>query len=262
MTQNRNELAALGRYLVRLSGTSLLLAVPVYLAALLARAPLGAAIASVGVMVTMTGIILGAGVALRAVALRVDRTVDGFVRVSSTATPTRTAPASSSRSSRCAACVRVVETGQDAPTSSHGDAFPCWSDRARTGIRAALVDRFDGTRRFSSVSVEFVAGGRQTVKHLISTGWRHIAFVGGTVDMCQVSCRVARARAAVGNAMDAVDLEVLTTPRWPWREIAAGCRVLARPRREWPDALFDANGLVTLGLLQSLILVDGRMLVP
>lgn len=38
-------------------------------------------------------------------------------------------------------------------------------------------------------------------------------------------------------------------------------RILARPRREWPDALFAANGLVALGLLQSLV-VDGRMLVP
>ena len=42
---------------------------------------------------------------------------------------------------------------------------------------------------------------------------------------------------------------------------AAGARILARPRRDWPDALFAANDLLALGLLQSLI-VDGRMLVP
>lgn len=37
--------------------------------------------------------------------------------------------------------------------------------------------------------------------------------------------------------------------------------VLARPRREWPDALCAANDLVALGLLQSLV-AGGRMLVP
>ncbi len=42
---------------------------------------------------------------------------------------------------------------------------------------------------------------------------------------------------------------------------AAGARILQRPRRDWPDALFAANDLLALGLLQGLI-VDGRMLVP
>jgi len=42
---------------------------------------------------------------------------------------------------------------------------------------------------------------------------------------------------------------------------AAGARILARPRRDWPDAVFAANDLLALGLLQALI-VDGRMLVP
>ena len=37
--------------------------------------------------------------------------------------------------------------------------------------------------------------------------------------------------------------------------------VLARPRREWPDAMFAANDLTALGLLQSLV-VGERMLVP
>ena len=42
---------------------------------------------------------------------------------------------------------------------------------------------------------------------------------------------------------------------------AAGTRILARPRREWPDALFASNDLLALGLLQSLV-SGGRMLVP
>ena len=43
--------------------------------------------------------------------------------------------------------------------------------------------------------------------------------------------------------------------------VEAGRRVLARPRREWPDAMFAANDLTALGLLQSLV-VGERMLVP
>ena len=42
---------------------------------------------------------------------------------------------------------------------------------------------------------------------------------------------------------------------------SAGARILERPRRERPDAVFAANDLLALGLLQSLI-VAGRMLVP
>ncbi|MDQ0647298.1 xanthosine utilization system XapX-like protein [Microbacterium natoriense] len=81
MTKKRNELAELGSYLMRISGTSLLLTVPVYLATLLVRAPLPEAIASVGVMGTMTGIILVAGVALFVVAQRTNGTAECEKRV-------------------------------------------------------------------------------------------------------------------------------------------------------------------------------------
>ena len=43
--------------------------------------------------------------------------------------------------------------------------------------------------------------------------------------------------------------------------MSASRRIIARPRADWPDAIFAANDLLALGLLQALI-VDGRMLVP
>ena len=62
--------------------------------------------------------------------------------------------------------------------------------RAR-GIAAVLVDRFSGDGRFSSVSVDSVGGGRMAVEHLIETGRRRIAFVGGPFDIRQVNDRLA-----------------------------------------------------------------------
>ena len=100
------------------------------------------------------------------------------------------------------------------------------------------------------------------IEHLIETGRRRIAFVGGPMDMRQVTDRIAGARVAIDNALERVELEVLSTAAMTVEEgVAAGRRVLARPRREWPDAMFAANDLIALGLLQSLV-VDGRMLVP
>ncbi len=133
--------------------------------------------------------------------------------------------------------------------------------RAR-GIAAVLVDRFSGDGRFSSVSVDSVMGGRMAVEHLIETGRRRIAFVGGPFDIRQVNDRLAGARVAAENASPPREIEVIATQAMTVEDgAAAGTRILARPRRDWPDALFAANDLLALGLLQSLI-VDGRMLVP
>jgi LacI family transcriptional regulator len=130
------------------------------------------------------------------------------------------------------------------------------------GIATVLVDRFSGDGRFSSVSVDSVVGGRMAAEHLIQTGRRRIAFVGGPFDIRQVNDRLAGARVAAENAGDHIDLEVVATAAMTVDEgVAAGARIVARPRREWPDALFAANDLLALGLLQSLV-VDGRMLVP
>ena len=99
------------------------------------------------------------------------------------------------------------------------------------------------------------------VEHLIETGRRRIAFVGGPFEMRQMTDRLAGARVAVENA-SGVGLEVVATAAMSVEEgIAAGARIMQRPARERPDALFAGNDLIALGLLQQLA-VDGRMLVP
>lgn len=146
--------------------------------------------------------------------------------------------------------------------SPYGDINPRLERLRARGIHAVLVDRFSGDGRFSSVSVDSVVGGRMAVEHLIETGRRRIAFVGGPFEIRQVTDRLAGARVAVENSSAPVDIEVIATGALTVAEgAAAGARILERPRHEWPDALFAANDLLALGLLQGLI-VDGRMLVP
>ncbi|MGX5682687.1 LacI family DNA-binding transcriptional regulator [Schumannella luteola] len=133
--------------------------------------------------------------------------------------------------------------------------------RARD-IPAVLVDRVSVDGLFSSVAVDSVAGGRMAAQHLIDTGRRRIAFVGGPFDIRQVRDRLDGARWAVENSDQDVDIEVITTEALTVAEGAkAGLRILDRPAGLRPDALFAANDLVALGLLQSLV-VGGTLLVP
>jgi LacI family transcriptional regulator len=146
--------------------------------------------------------------------------------------------------------------------SPYGDIHPRLERLRSRGIHAVLVDRFSGDGRFSSVSVDNVVGGRMAVEHLIDTGRRRIAFVGGPFEIRQVGDRLAGARVAVENSGEPIDIEVVATSGLTVSEgAAAGARILGRPRHEWPDALFAANDLLALGLLQALV-GDGRMLVP
>ncbi|WP_300266681.1 LacI family DNA-binding transcriptional regulator [Microbacterium sp.] len=143
-----------------------------------------------------------------------------------------------------------------------GDVLPQLRRLRSAGIAPVLVDRFSADAEFSSVSVDSVAGGRLAVEHLIDVGRRRIAFVGGPLQLRQMNDRVAGARAAAENATVRVDLEVVPTTAMTVEEGAAtGARILARPRRDRPDAIFAGNDLLALGLLQSLS-EDGRMLVP
>ena len=130
------------------------------------------------------------------------------------------------------------------------------------GIPAVLVDRMNVEGTFSSVATDSVVGGRMAAEHLIETGRRRIAFVGGPFDMRQVRDRLDGARWAVEASDVGAEIEVIATRALTVEEgVAAGRRLLERPAGQRPDALFAANDLVALGLLQALV-VDGSVLVP
>ncbi|HJA04329.1 MAG TPA: LacI family transcriptional regulator [Candidatus Microbacterium stercoravium] len=144
----------------------------------------------------------------------------------------------------------------------YGDVLADLRRLRRSGIATVLVDRFSADSEFSSVSLDSVAGGRLAMNHLIETGRKRVAFVGGPFQLRQVSDRLAGARAAAEDVDVPIGLEVVPTEGMLLEDgLAAGARILERPRRQRPDALIAANDLIAIGLMQALI-ADGRLLVP
>jgi LacI family transcriptional regulator len=132
--------------------------------------------------------------------------------------------------------------------------------RAR-GIPVVLVDRPSDDVDVSSVSVDDVAGGRLAAQHLLETGRRRLAFVGGPLSVRQVADRLAGARSAVAEFADA-EIEVIETPALSvlaGRAAGEGLRDRAAPDR--PDAVFAANDLLAVGVLQALVM-QGSIAVP
>ena len=131
----------------------------------------------------------------------------------------------------------------------------------RRGIPTVLVDRQTSDERFSSVAVDDVAGGYLAVRHLIDTGRRRIAFVGGPLDLRQVADWMAGAKKAAAET-DGVTLEHIETGALTVLQgRKVGEAVRERSAGELPDALFAANDLVAMGLLQALNML-GTIRVP
>jgi LacI family transcriptional regulator len=79
------------------------------------------------------------------------------------------------------------------------------------GIPAVLVDRMNVEGTFSSVATDSVVGGRIAAEHLIETGRRRLAFVGGPFDIRQVRDRLDGARWAVESSDVDATIEVIAT---------------------------------------------------
>ncbi len=128
------------------------------------------------------------------------------------------------------------------------------------GTSVVLVDRRVGVKEFSSVTVDDRRGGRLATEHLLGLGRTRIAFVGGPPRLNQVRHRLEAARAAV-EAHGSGEVRYVETATM---DAAAGRdgaeRLLDLARRERPDAIFAANDLVALGVLQAL--TRARLSVP
>ena len=130
--------------------------------------------------------------------------------------------------------------------------------RARDrGTPIVLVDRKSMDENFSSVSVDDIAGGYLAAKHLAETGRKKIAFVGGPFSIQQVADRLNGAQKLV-EEVDDLELEVIDC-----RSLSVvsgrnfGLELLKRPKNERPDAIFAANDLVAIGIMQACLGADG-----
>lgn len=127
------------------------------------------------------------------------------------------------------------------------------------GTAVVVVDRRTGTREFSSVSVDDKRGGRLAAQHLLDTGRRRIAFVGGPRGLNQVKHRLLGAQEVV----DTVGRARLTFVETPRMDAGAGRlaaeQLVALGQRRRPEAIFAANDLIALGVLQGLTLAGLRV---
>jgi LacI family transcriptional regulator len=120
------------------------------------------------------------------------------------------------------------------------------------GTPTVLVDRRSEDDQFSSVSVDDELGGWLAANHLIQTGRRRILFTGGPFDIRQIVDRQTGARRAVDDA-EGVTFETVPTPAASVADgRAPGEAIAARPPEDRPDAVFAANDLIAMGVLQGL----------
>ncbi|SCF25959.1 LacI family DNA-binding transcriptional regulator [Micromonospora mirobrigensis] len=121
------------------------------------------------------------------------------------------------------------------------------------GIPVVLVDRGAKLADRCSVAVDDVQGGRLVLRHLVAQGHRRVAYVGGPFGIRQVAERHRGAVAAIDEAGAPVELRVVATGRL---SVAAGrdaaAELIGTPAGQRPTAVFCANDLIALGVLQKL----------
>jgi len=122
---------------------------------------------------------------------------------------------------------------------------------AAGGMPVILVDREVEEGLLPSVSVDDVEGGRLAADHLLTSGRRRLAFVGGPQSVQQVADRLRGVQAAVAAHPD-VTLEIFEQSALTVLQgRAAGEAIAARGPESRPDAVFAANDLLAVGLLQA-----------
>jgi LacI family transcriptional regulator len=121
------------------------------------------------------------------------------------------------------------------------------------GTPVILVDARSASGRQCSVSVDDQLGGAAATAHLLSGGHRRLAFVGGPAGLRQVADRREGATQAIARAGGTASLMVIETaaPNVAGG-LAAGRELAALPGRLRPTAVFCANDLLALGVLQEM----------
>lgn len=129
------------------------------------------------------------------------------------------------------------------------------------GIPSVLLTRQARTMQQPSVAVDDVHGGDLVGQHLLATGRRRIAFVGGPFSIQQVADRFAGLQHALRGVREC-SIEVIDTPHRSLDDgVQIGRMLSRRPHGEQPDAVFAVNDLLAMGVMQALV-ADGTSRVP
>jgi LacI family transcriptional regulator len=132
----------------------------------------------------------------------------------------------------------------------------------RRGTPVVLVDSRSPSRGQCSVAVDDVLGGDLAVSHLIAAGHERIAYISGPRAIRQVADRYEGALRALRRAgrpagslqvIEVGGLNVATGQK-------AGAEIAALPAGSRPAAVFCANDLIALGVLQEM--TRNRIRVP
>lgn len=131
------------------------------------------------------------------------------------------------------------------------------------GVPVVIVDRPPGEADsgFCTVSVDDTEGGELAVAHLLDQGHVQIGFAGGPAQMPQVAHRRAGAIRAMTEAHGtADDLTVFETDGLTIQAgLTLGARLMGLPKKRRPTAMFCANDLLALGLLQAMTQAGQRV---
>lgn len=137
--------------------------------------------------------------------------------------------------------------------SPAGNATGLVADLKAKGFNTVLVDRMEDPQLCCSVGLDDVAGGRIAVEHLLETGRSRIAFVSGPTKIRQVSDRLAGAREAIATRPSSSleifegESQTVITGR------TLGEKIIALPKDKRPDAIFAANDLLAVGVMQAFV---------
>ncbi|WP_349903613.1 LacI family DNA-binding transcriptional regulator [Parafrigoribacterium humi] len=128
-----------------------------------------------------------------------------------------------------------------------------------SGTPVVLFDGNIESDEVCSVGLDGSAGGYLAVRHLVESGRRRLVVAGGPLS--QIGDRLAGATRAAQET-PGVTLSIIETPDLTvehGRLVAE--RILALREEDRPDAVFAANDLLAIGVVQALI-VDRRLSIP
>ena len=119
----------------------------------------------------------------------------------------------------------------------------------RRGTPVVLVDRGSGWPNRCSVAVDDVLGGRLAGEHVAAQGHSRAVFVGGPMTIPQVADRHAGFSAALGETI----VTIVDTPNLTVASGRSAAATIAdQPADRRPTAVFCANDLLALGVLQEM----------